>query len=1045
MNYLQKYIKYKNKYLILKNNLKGGNLYITNDDIKYINRFKTETDIEIFLNPIYGLYMYESGFISNIFFLNKANLLDVIIFKNEDEKKHIIDTAKIINKIYNNNGLNIPTNDIYISDIEKDGKIRTKYTPYAIGSYIALLFLHIKKKDLKSNDKLPFKKIKQDVEKISDNIKLGNINVEHFYLILFCLWCKMTNIDSLNEYYNGIKAVFDIYGPEYNIFINDKNLIDRPFENDMIKYFSSDSFNIFNYGKTKSFCDSLMYPDCGETTIRNLINLICLKDNKFNQNILEQLGAIDQIKEYYKIFYDLNRQNSKNQYDCKEIFKDNENNNLSSQEAWSKIIIFYANENINFNSTCTKDDKINYNVKSGLSKNNSIPNFLQLMKNLLREINLEDQKILQNNNILISLDLDNDGFGKIDIKKNNDDYIIYLNNGHFHMKKIDNMKNNNIMLYNNYNKFIFDVLKPNNYHGNFFYYNYNYLSEELNNIIHSNTNENNSLNLLLLSTTNKFNTNDRRLISINIKYNLHINFINKLLNKNKNILNDYFYISDNFDFITIYDIQPINFKINCLNKEIDLSPLKNYTFISDNFLFGCNNLEKIDLSSLKNLKSIGKGFLFECNNLEEIDLSSLENLEFIDDEFLANCKKLKKINSLNFSQLEYINDNFLANCDNLEEIDLSSLKNLKSIGNNFLANCSNLTKVILPQSINLISIGNNFLNNCEKLKKIDLSQFINLKDIGYRFLAECGDLEEIILPSLKNLISIGNNFMIDCVKLKKINLLNLSQLEYIGNNFLIGCNDLEEIDLSSLKNLKSIGDGFLSECSNLKKIDLSSLKNLEIIGGGFLAFCSNLTEIDLSYLINLKNISNGFLSECNNLKKINLSLLKNLEIIGNNFLAGCSNLTEIILPQNINLISIGNNFMIDCVKLKKINLLNLSQLEIIGGGFLAGCDNLEEINLLSLKNLKSIGDSFLFNCSNLEKINLSLLENLEIIDEDFLSGCSNLTEIDLSSLKNLKSIGEGFLFECNNLKKIILSKLINTGIKNHINNELENKINIIYI
>ena len=95
----------------------------------------------------------------------------------------------------------------------------------------------------------------------------------------------MININSLNEYYDGIKEVFNKLKQEYNEYIitDDKIILkDHLFENDMIKYFSSDTFNIFTYGKTKSFCDNYMYPDCGETTIRNLINLICLKDNKFN-------------------------------------------------------------------------------------------------------------------------------------------------------------------------------------------------------------------------------------------------------------------------------------------------------------------------------------------------------------------------------------------------------------------------------------------------------------------------------------------------------------------------------------------------------------------------------------------------------------------------------------------------------------------------------------------------------------------------------------------------------------------------------------------
>jgi hypothetical protein len=88
--------------------------------------------MEKYLNPIYGLYMYKSGFISNIFFLNKANLLDELIDKNKLMNINLIDLkdkAKIINNIYNNNGINRPSDDI-INSINN-------YLPEHIGVYIA--------------------------------------------------------------------------------------------------------------------------------------------------------------------------------------------------------------------------------------------------------------------------------------------------------------------------------------------------------------------------------------------------------------------------------------------------------------------------------------------------------------------------------------------------------------------------------------------------------------------------------------------------------------------------------------------------------------------------------------------------------------------------------------------------------------------------------------------------------------------------------------------------------------------------------------------
>jgi hypothetical protein len=116
MNYHEKYLKYKNKYLRLLSTLQIGGDKALITDINSINLF-TDPDMEEHLNPIYGLYMCASGFISNNFFLRQAKII------NTPESKLITNISRKIP------GSIQPTKKIM--DIE----------PIDFGRYIALKYI----------------------------------------------------------------------------------------------------------------------------------------------------------------------------------------------------------------------------------------------------------------------------------------------------------------------------------------------------------------------------------------------------------------------------------------------------------------------------------------------------------------------------------------------------------------------------------------------------------------------------------------------------------------------------------------------------------------------------------------------------------------------------------------------------------------------------------------------------------------------------------------------------------------------------------------
>jgi hypothetical protein len=134
-NFKQKYLKYKMKYLELKNSylnieMKGGDKpFLTNDNINLFNpAIQSQKLMEPYLNPVYGMYMCESGAITNSYYLYNT-FKDIFIDK-------LLEYAKKIKK------LSRPINDS-VQPIPEFEKVN----PIDIGRYIALLYICKNNKD----------------------------------------------------------------------------------------------------------------------------------------------------------------------------------------------------------------------------------------------------------------------------------------------------------------------------------------------------------------------------------------------------------------------------------------------------------------------------------------------------------------------------------------------------------------------------------------------------------------------------------------------------------------------------------------------------------------------------------------------------------------------------------------------------------------------------------------------------------------------------------------------------------------------------------
>ena len=848
--YYLKYLKYKNKYLQLKNIQIGGDKpFISN--INAINLF-TDPDMEKYLNPIYGLIMCESGYIINNYYLRKSELINT-------------PESILIKKISNSIPGSIqPTNDI-INIIK----------PIDIGRYIAIKYIN-KKTGFISISKTgrytfgpftpdtPNGKILGDyILKINNvkNLKINTLGKNYFHILLYCLWWIANNDEGIEEYYKGINDVFQIFNEqlEEKYYINDtfrptsnestlenknekmipssvarnESVSGEPTSNEstlenkngkmipssvarnepvsgepttkepspkqlnfekIIFKITNKPFKIFNQEHAEDFCDNSeeTYPDCGEVTARNLINLICFNENKFDIGILEGFGAIEELKEYYSVFSNFDLQSSTYRMTIYGY-------QLNARDAWSKLIISYANTNLALKKSC-KDKNQKFELTSGLALDGQRSNFLQLIKNLLLEI--EDFSSIKTSSIESINDNTTDGFGIIEIEhKIYDEIVIHCLDGHYYMHfkhNIEDIEYNHLEpeKQNILNTLLNKSLDSNNYIDNKF--NSELLVEKLNESGELNKEcELNNLKekLFELSITDQYDIYVRRRIYIDVDKGYFNNIVERLNNIEKYIeqLEQYTYYCNDFIFLEkIPLLKHLNVKLQNIDiTNIDLKPLSNIVSIGDYFLIECSSLKNIDLTPLSKLESIGDYFLNECSSLIEIKLPKSSKITSIGYNFLSECIMLKNIDLTPLSKLESFEYKFLSKCIMLKNIDLTPLSKLESIGDYFLNECSSLIEINLSQNIK--SIGNNFLDKCIMLENIDLTPLLNLESIGNRFLYKCNSLKKIDLPPLSNLKSIGDDFLAECIMLENIDLTPLSKLESIGEYFLDGCSHLIEI------------------------------------------------------------------------------------------------------------------------------------------------------------------------------------------------------------------------------------------------------------
>ena len=908
------YKKQKRLYLKNKKIKLGGEIFLKD---AFTNPFNNK-EYELF-NPIYGSIMCNINFFYNIYYFGELNFFeeDDILYKtifknikkmciiNQDDELQIhnrfktMDIEEYVDFIkYTYDELNN-----FCTSYNELKNVKTDNYHQFILQYNTLISTPSRRK-LKSKSLKNFKSIihflkdTEDFKDFNNYLQKIDIITEYiYYLVLFCFWKSKNDINDITNYYNELKKIFNELPlppqPSQTLpplpplqalpypQIKEKSESFEEKINAIIK--SKRRFILLDSLKAKAFVYQELYPDCGEITALNFINLICydFETETFNINLLPT-NSKDKLIEFYEVFKDFS---SFKENVTKPIY----GKELNFRDAWSYLIIEYANHKCNFVKEKIRKYELNYGMNN--SEDNKC-NFFQLIENLLNKkiTDIENKNI---NNINID-DINDNCIGTIKIEhKNNiifEQIIIELKKLHFHMKikykPIDIQKSSDIESEQKWIDYLLNDITSIT-KNNLLYYDLE--DTQLINMFKKYKDNKQFIQLLFkYSLINKYTNETRSILKIKISF---INKIMENLKTQRDTLKLQLNTLSNQKELVVKELQ-----LESVYKNIEKCSMYEYIFDADDimndflnktifigrdfnpsfYLFGKKNLTFL----APELNSIGEKFLASCK-LESLTFANLSELKYIGDAFLKECYKLESLTFTNLSKLESIGDNFLYNCNNLQSFTFKNLPKLESIGDNFLSNCKNLQSFTFTDLPKLKSIGKNFLSNCRFLKSLTFENLPQLESIGDNFLYNDKFLKSLTFTNLPQLESIGDDFLYNCEKLQSFTFTftDLSELKFIGHYFLCGCSVLS-LTFENLPELKSIGHGFLMSCEKLESFTFENLPELKSIGKNFLSNCRFLKSFTFTKLNKLESIGEDFLSESEKLQSFTFTDLPELKLIG---------------------------------------------------------------------------------------------------------------------------------------------------------------------
>lgn len=387
--------------LMNKTTLLHRYFYTYTGEIKIINKIANIGDYEIFCNLLGQIIGY---------------LFKLFIHKNEDGKsKFELFYEKV--EIYIENIKHLSMNIQNSKNKEDRNNNIQKFKDYKINSINNFKTLFIDEFNIfmdifETNIKNVFHKLFVNKKYLKKNAFLSREKTDFFYLLfnqyenfgenvfikkichilLSVLWNKSSDISGIISYYKGMRNILGDLSDQYLLDLSSiENVVPLELSLVDIESIREESLSEANYNKklmieiidkkgnitiqdTKQFHFSDIfhepfskldkYPDCGSTSLRNFMKLLCFDKNiqtdsesvhvEGHFELLEELGAADFVKQYFKIFYkDSFFVNDNIKFDCpitewrpdlRGIVKDGYHK-LNSVQAWDILLMNLPNTN----------------------------------------------------------------------------------------------------------------------------------------------------------------------------------------------------------------------------------------------------------------------------------------------------------------------------------------------------------------------------------------------------------------------------------------------------------------------------------------------------------------------------------------------------------------------------------------------------------------------------------------------------------------------------------------------------------------------------